>query len=82
MTRGKVWTDDDSASVRNLKMLGRTDAEIARILGFTRETIARRREMLGVRAIDSPMAREAAQVRGQLGGLASALARNKKRGGA
>ncbi len=79
MTRGKIWSDDDTASLRNLKMLGRTDAEIARILGYTRETVVRRRKMLGVATLDTAEARRIARELGRFSGWVSTQTMRRKR---
>lgn len=78
MKRGKIWNDDDTASLRNLTMLGRTDREIARILGFTRETILRRRALQGVGILETAEARRAAQLRGRIAALAGAERMRKR----
>ena len=39
--RGRTWTPDDSARLRRMAQAGYSDGEIARHLGFCRETITR-----------------------------------------
>ena len=45
--RGRTWTPEDSARLRRMAGAGYSDGEIARHLGFTRETITRRRLAMG-----------------------------------
>jgi hypothetical protein len=69
MSNGRIWSDEDTVSTRNLAALGRSDAEIARILGFSRETIVRRRKLLGIRSLDTTEARRVARLRGRASNL-------------
>ena len=43
MSNGRTWTPDDSARLRRMAGAGYSDGEIARHLGFCRETVTRRR---------------------------------------
>ena len=48
--RGKIWTPEHAATLKRMAAAGYTDAEIARHLGFCRETVTRRRLCLGYTA--------------------------------
>jgi len=50
----KAWTADDTALMRELVALNRTDGEIARALGVVRLTVWRRRTALGLDRADHP----------------------------
>ena len=50
MSNGRTWTPDDSARLRRMAQAGYSDGEIARHLGFCRETVTRRRLCLGYTA--------------------------------
>ena len=50
MSNGRTWTPDDSARLRRMAGAGYSDGEIARHLGFCRETVTRRRLCLGYTA--------------------------------
>ena len=43
MSNGRTWTPEDSARLRRMAGAGYSDGEIARHLGFCRETVTRRR---------------------------------------
>lgn len=47
---GRPWTPDDSATLKRMARAGYSDGEIARHLGFCRETVTRRRLCLGYAA--------------------------------
>jgi hypothetical protein len=47
-TRGRAWLPRHSAELAALAAQGLTDAEIARRLGFTRQTVQQRRAALGL----------------------------------
>jgi len=44
---GRLWTADDTATLRRMAGAGYSDGEIASHLGFARETVTRRRLTLG-----------------------------------
>src|SRR6188474_668084 len=48
MARGRTWTVDDSRRLCRLAGSGAIDAEIAGALGCRRETITRKRKLLGL----------------------------------
>lgn len=47
---GRLWTADDTATLRRMAGAGYSDGEIASHLGFARETVTRRRLCLGYTA--------------------------------
>lgn len=47
---GRSWSDDDIAALRRLVASGWTDGRIARELGRSRETVQRKRSVLGLKA--------------------------------
>lgn len=47
---GKPWTGADTDTLRRMNAVGYTDGEIAAITGHCRETVTRRRLMLGLDA--------------------------------
>lgn len=48
--RGSTWTTDHTATLKRMAGAGYSDGEIARHLGFCRETVTRRRLCLGYTA--------------------------------
>src|SRR5687767_2899221 len=54
MARGRPWSAEDSARLRQLVQAGTIDLEIARALGRARETITRKRKLLGLAPGGSP----------------------------
>lgn len=47
---GRLWTANDTATLRRMAGAGYSDGEIASHLGFARETVTRRRLCLGYAA--------------------------------
>lgn len=52
---GRSWSDDDIAALRRLVALGWTDGRIAGELGRSRETVQRKRTVLGLKTGQSKM---------------------------
>lgn len=50
MSNGHTWTPDHTATLKRMAGAGYSDGEIARHLGFCRETVTRRRLCLGYAA--------------------------------
>ncbi len=69
----KVWTEDDTAAMRELLALNWTDGRIAQALGVVRLTVWRRRTALGLDRADHPRKERGVLLRG--GGAGQARAR-------
>ena len=59
MSRGNWWSAEESARLRRLVKTGAVDAEIAGLLGRSRETVTRKRKLLGLAPGSSPAYRAA-----------------------